>query len=152
MNAIKELKIYIGIAEKISEAGTCKRMKTGAVIVKDGCIIGTGYNGSAKGDKHCFEHGCDMEHGHCVRCVHAEVNAIINAARSGTSTVEAKMYCTHRPCHRCIKHIINSGISTVYYLNDYRDDRTTEVLTNTGYINQVYQVIKEKLHEDIHRD
>ena len=141
----KHVKMYLKIAKTISDAGTCKRARTGAVIVNNGCIIGTGYNGSAKGEAHCLDKGCDMDNGHCVRCVHAETNAIINAARSGTSTVGSVMLCTHRPCHRCMRNIINSGIEAVFYIYNYPDERTDKLVKETGFIEKIFRAFEEVL-------
>lgn len=107
------------IARAVATAGTCDRAKVGAVLVKNGAIIGTGYNGSARGDLHCATSGHIMHAGHCVRTIHAEENAILNAAKSGTSTLGATLFCTHEPCYRCCQRLINAGISRVYYWKSY---------------------------------
>lgn len=114
---------YMQKAFDFANDGTCPRARTGAIIVKDDCIIGTGFNGAARGEAHCDDIGCDMEDGHCVRAAHAEENAIVNCARSNNSTIGAVMYCTHRPCHRCLRLIINAGITHVYYCSTYADKR-----------------------------
>lgn len=111
--------MYANIARTIATYGTCKRLQVGSVIVKNDCIIGTGFNGSARGEVHCQEAGCEEQNGHCVRCVHSEANAIINAARNGVSTLGAEIVCTHQPCSICLRHIINAGIVAVYYLEAY---------------------------------
>jgi dCMP deaminase len=93
----------------------------GSVIVKNGMIVSTGYNGSPKGHKHCIDYGCIVEDDHCVRSIHSEMNAILQAARHGVSIEGAALYCTHVPCIRCARAIINSGIERVYYESDYGD-------------------------------
>lgn len=111
--------MYADIAKTVAKYGTCKRLQVGSVIVKNDCIIGTGFNGSARGEVHCHDAGCEEKHGHCVRCVHSEANAIINAARNGVSTVGAEIVCTHQPCPICLRHIINAGIVGIYFVDLY---------------------------------
>lgn len=111
---------FMRIAVATSLRSTCKKASVGAIIVKHGNIIATGYNGSASKSPHCVHQGCLLDdHGHCIRTVHAEVNAIINAAKNGSRTYGGTMYCTHRPCFNCTKAIVNSGIVSVVFLNEY---------------------------------
>ena len=109
---------FMKITNLVAERSTCMRRRVGATIVKDKKIVSTGYNGAPKGLKHCLESGCLREemgvpsgerHELC-RGAHAEQNAIIQAAGSGTSIDGATMYCTDSPCSTCTKMIINSGI------------------------------------------
>jgi len=113
---------FIKIAEDVAVRSTCDRAKVGAVLVKDKHIISTGYNGSPAGLEHCDDIGHLMVDGHCVRTVHAEVNAIIQAAVFGLATKEAVCYVTHFPCLNCTKMLINARISKLVYINDYRVD------------------------------
>ena len=101
---------------------TCPKIRVGAILVKDKEVISTGYNGAPKGMKHCIEIGCveDAE-GHCVRSLHAEVNAIMKAGRDARG---AELFCTHMPCIECCKLIINAGIKKIYYVFDYYDKRS----------------------------
>ncbi|BDG46449.1 MULTISPECIES: ComE operon protein 2 [Parageobacillus] len=101
---------------------TCTRLAVGATIVRDKRIIAGGYNGSIAGGAHCIDEGCYVIDGHCVRTIHAEMNAIIQCAKFGVPTEGAEMYVTHFPCLHCCKAIIQSGIRAVYYAKDYKND------------------------------
>lgn len=107
---------------------TCDRLKVGATIIRDNRIIAGGYNGSISGGVHCIDEGCYVIDGHCVRTIHAEMNAILQCAKFGVATEGATMYVTHFPCLNCCKAIIQSGIKTVYYANDYRNHPFAEEL------------------------
>lgn len=118
---------FMEIAQVVSKRANCSRRKVAAVIVKDNHILSTGYNGTPAGVKNCFEGGCPRCAGHiesgkgldeCL-CVHAEQNAICQAANYGVSTRGAKIYVTISPCLTCAKLIINAGISEVVYGGDY---------------------------------
>lgn len=100
---------------------TCTRLMVGATIVRDNRIIAGGYNGSVAGSVHCIDEGCYLIDGHCVRTVHAEANALLQCAKFGVPTEHADLYVTHFPCLQCSKQLIQSGIQTVYYANDYRN-------------------------------
>lgn len=105
----------------ISMRSTCNRLSVGATIVRDKRVISGGYNGSVSGEDHCIDVGCYMQEGHCLRTVHAEENAILQCSKFGSSTEGASIYVTHFPCLQCTKHIIQSGISKIYYLEDYHN-------------------------------
>jgi dCMP deaminase len=113
---------FIKIAQDVAERSTCDRAKVGAVMVKDKRILTTGFNGSPSGLHHCDEVGHLMVDGHCVRTIHAETNAIIQAALHGVSTNGATCYVTHFPCINCTKTLINAGVARIVYLDDYRVD------------------------------
>ncbi|WP_297989125.1 ComE operon protein 2 [Anoxybacillus sp.] len=100
---------------------TCTRLAVGATIVRDKRIIAGGYNGSIAGGAHCMDEGCYVEDNHCVRTIHAEMNAILQCAKFGVPTEGAEIYVTHFPCLQCCKAIIQSGIRAVYYANDYKN-------------------------------
>jgi dCMP deaminase len=100
---------------------TCTRLAVGATIVRDKRMIAGGYNGSIAGGAHCIDEGCYVEDNHCVRTIHAEMNAILQCAKFGVSTEGAEIYVTHFPCLQCCKAIIQSGIRAVYYANDYKN-------------------------------
>lgn len=117
---------FMKIAEQVATRSTCDRKHIGAVIVKDKTILSSGYNGSLRGAPHCDDAGHDMENGHCVRTVHAEANAVAQAAKNGVRIDEAEMYVTASPCLTCFKLIANCGIQTIYYKEFYRDERITE--------------------------
>lgn len=123
---------FIGIAEQVAKRSTCPRAAVGAVIVKDRRILTTGYNGAPMGLPHCTEVGCLMVDGHCVRTLHAEQNAIIQAALHGVSVQGSTMYVTHQPCLNCAKMIINAGIVRVVYGGDYPDPQACAFLSEAG--------------------
>lgn len=113
---------FINISMAVAQRSTCERAHVGAVLVKDKRILTTGFNGSPSGQGHCDDIGHLMVDGHCVRTIHAETNAIIQAALHGVSTRGAICYVTHFPCINCTKILINAGVSQVVYLNNYRTD------------------------------
>lgn len=110
---------FLDIAQVVSTRSTCKRKQVGAVIVRDKCILATGYNGSVRGAPHCTDDECLMEDGHCINTVHAELNAIIQAAKHGTSIDGAIMYVTINPCLSCFKAIANAGIKVIIHRDLY---------------------------------
>ena len=116
-------KYFMQIARDVSTRSTCDRKFVGAVIVREKMILSTGYNGSIRGLPHCDEVGHEMENGHCVRTVHAEANAIVQAARNGVGIEGADIYVTASPCYNCFKLIANSGIKRIFYGELYRDER-----------------------------
>ena len=118
---------FMDIAKVVATRATCDRKHVGAVIVRDRSILATGYNGSIRGLGHCDEEGHLMEDGHCVRTVHAEANAIVQAARNGVRLDGAMIYVTASPCWGCFRLIANAGISRVVYGEFYRDARVFEV-------------------------
>ena len=101
----------------------------GAVIVRDKAILSTGYNGSLRGMPHCTDIGCILENGHCVATVHAEANAIIQAAKNGVAIDGATIYTTASPCWPCFKLIANSGCVRIVFGEFYRDPRIFEYAT-----------------------
>ena len=123
---------FMNIAYQASRRSTCDRRHVGAVIVRDKTILSTGYNGSIRGMPHCDDVGHLMEGGHCVATVHAEANAIIQAARHGVSIGGAELYTTASPCWNCFQLIANSGIVKVYFGDLYRDVRSVEVAARIG--------------------
>lgn len=128
---------FMNIAEQVATRSTCDRKHIGAVIVRDKTILSTGYNGSLRGAPHCDEIGHDMENGHCMRTVHAEANAIAQAAKHGIMIDNAELYVTASPCLTCFKLVANAGISVIYYKEFYRDDRIKRYAEQAG-IKLVY--------------
>ncbi len=120
------------------DRGTCERRQCGCVIATpDGHIIATGYNGAPKGLPHCTDVGCLIEESRCIRAVHAEVNAIIQAARLGTAIDGAIAYCTTHPCYECCKALINVGITHIVYDKAYDSwgaDFTHELFRKAGVL------------------
>lgn len=131
---------FMDITILVSKRSTCLRRAVGAVIVKDKRILATGYNGAPSGIRHCGEVGCLREtmkiesgqrHELC-RGIHAEQNAIIQAAYHGVSIKDASLYCTNLPCIICTKMIINAGIKKIYYQEGYADELSQDMLAEAG--------------------
>ncbi len=123
---------FMNVARTVATRGTCDRKHVGAVIVRDRIILATGYNGSIRDLPHCDEVGHLMEDGHCVRTVHAEANAIVQAARSGVRIEGASAYVTASPCWGCFRSIANAGIVRVVFGEFYRDARVFDVASRLG--------------------
>ncbi|OPY90959.1 MAG: tRNA-specific adenosine deaminase [Syntrophus sp. PtaU1.Bin208] len=131
---------FMDIASLVARRSTCQRRKVGALLVKERRILATGYNGAPTGLRHCLEIGCLREqlqipsgerHELC-RGLHAEQNAIIQAALHGVGIAGATLYCTNHPCVICAKMIINAGIVSVVILDGYSDKLADEILAEAG--------------------
>lgn len=129
--------LYRAVACEIAGRSTCPRGKYGAVIVSDRGVLVFGYPGAPKGMPHCTDVGCEMvtvfgpggcRHDHCVRTIHAEMNAIIAAARKGVPTEGATLYVNSLPCKPCAMAIINAGIKEVDCYNNNFHDNGLEIL------------------------
>jgi dCMP deaminase len=123
---------FLSIAREVATRATCLRRSVGAVIVRDRRILCTGYNGSPPGQPHCTEVGCLMEDGRCIRTLHAEQNAITQAALHGVSTRGATLYCTCRPCHVCARMIVGAGLMRVVFFGDAPEGWALDVLQGAG--------------------
>jgi len=123
---------FMNIAKQAATRSTCDRKNVGAVIVKDKTILSTGYNGSIRGMPHCDEAGHMMENGHCAATIHAEANAILQAAKNGISIDNSEIYITASPCWSCFKMMANAGIKTIYYGEFYKDKRIFETAEKLG--------------------
>lgn len=130
---------FMQIAHLVKTRATCPRRQVGAVIVRDRRILATGYNGAPRGLSHCPEGGPDhdwptgcMRAGHCIRSLHAEQNALLQAAMIGVPCDGAGMYVTCQPCNTCAKMIINAGIRQVIYEGDYPDEFSLELFRESG--------------------
>jgi dCMP deaminase len=123
---------FMNIATEVASRATCDRKHVGAVIVRDRSILATGYNGSVRGLGHCDDEGHLMEDGHCVRTVHAEANAIVQAARNGMRIEGAGIYVTASPCWGCFRLIANAGIVRIVFGEFYRDPKIFEVSKTLG--------------------
>ena len=137
---------FMSMDKLVATRSTCIRRQVGAVIVKDKRVLSTGYNGSPKGSKHCDELGCirvelnvpsGTRHELC-RGVHAEQNAVIQAAYFGVSVKDSSIYTTTYPCSMCAKLIINAGIIEIVYNEGYPDDLSKELLSETGIVVRKY--------------
>lgn len=118
---------FMRIALEVAGRSTCDRKRVGAVIVRDRNILSTGYNGSVSGLEHCDDVGHMMENGHCVATIHAEANAILQAAKNGVRIERASLYVTASPCWNCFKMLANAGIRRIGYGEFYRDRRIFDV-------------------------
>jgi dCMP deaminase len=116
----------------VASRSTCNRKFVGAVIVRDKTILSTGYNGSIRKLEHCDEVGHMMENDHCVATIHAEANAILQAAKNGVCIDGATIYTTASPCWICFKFIANAGIRRICFAEFYRDERIFEIAKKTG--------------------
>ena len=152
MNRLSLDEYFINIVNEVGKRGTCDMGKSGCVIVKDKSILTTGYVGAPTGIAHCDEEGhlikkVTHEDGretlHCLRTVHAELNAIIQAAKFGTSIDGATLYCSMEPCFTCAKAIINAGIKRVVAEKRYHDSNDTYELFNKAGIEFI--VLKDEL-------
>lgn len=123
---------FINIAFTVAERSTCDRAHVGAVIVRDRRILTTGYNGAPAGLPHCDDVGHLMVDGHCVRTLHAEQNAIIQAALHGVNIAGSTIYVTHQPCLTCAKMIINAGVRHVVYAGNYPDEYSRQFFAAAG--------------------
>jgi len=128
---------FLTITRNVAERSTCTRAKVGAVIVRDKNILATGYNGAPAGMPHCIDAGClvytsrtpagEVEE-NCFRTIHAEINAIAQAAKNGASIRDADIYITHTPCIHCVKVLINTGIKRIFYEREYKRTTIEELL------------------------
>jgi dCMP deaminase len=112
---------FMELAQVVAKRSTCNRRSVGAVLVRDKRILTTGYNGSPPGLPHCTDEGCLMVEGHCVRAIHAEQNAIVQAALHGIDLSGATCYVTSSPCVHCAKMLIAAGIKRIVYLDKYTE-------------------------------
>lgn len=134
---------FLSLSDLVSTRATCQRRKVGAVLVKERKIISTGYCGSPKGTPDCFEAGCLMEDNHCIRTIHAEINAVVQAAYHGISTKGSAIYVNTLPCYHCTKVLINAGIERIVYREDYRPNPETHKLLDQAKIEMI-QLEKEE--------
>jgi dCMP deaminase len=144
---------FMQMAQVVSGRSTCLRRQVGAVIVKDKQILSTGYNGSPTGLTHCAQTGClrqklgipSGERTEICRAVHAEQNALVQAAKHGVSIDGADIYTTVQPCVLCTKLIINSGIKRVIYATPYPDKLALEIATEAEL--ELIQLIPNEVTE-----
>ena len=141
MERVSKHNYYLDIAQTVSERSTCIRKRYGAIIVKNDVIIATGYNGAPSGLRHCTDiGGCERERLHIpsgqrhelCRALHAEQNAIIQAAKVGVSTEGATIYITLQPCVICAKMLVNAGITRIVHRGEYPDPLSQSILAEAG--------------------
>lgn len=123
---------FMKIAYEVSSRSTCDRKFVGAVIVRDKTILSTGYNGSIRGMPHCDEAGHDMVDGHCIATIHAETNAVLQAAKNGVAIDRATIYTTASPCWNCFKMLANAGVTRICFGEFYREERIFRVAEKLG--------------------
>lgn len=116
-----KMNTFLNLSEVAATRATCPRLHVGTMLVKDGMVISSGYNGAPKGLKHCDDVGCKIVNGHCVRVVHSELNSLLQAAHNGVSTKDASLYTKYLPCEACAKVIINAGIARVVFRDIYKN-------------------------------
>lgn len=121
MERISWEQYFIAQSHLLALRSTCPRLAVGATIVRDNRIIAGGYNGSISGGTHCIDEGCYVVDDHCIRTIHAEVNALLQCAKFGVPTEGATLYVTHYPCVHCTKALIQAGIQKVFYADDYKN-------------------------------
>lgn len=134
-------KYFLNIAHESAKNSTCIRRQVGAVIVKNNCIVSTGYNGAPSKVTHCSDRGgclrqklniASGERHELCYGAHAEANAIFSASKNGVSIEGATLYCTTYPCSQCTKGIINSGIKEIKYIQDYNDELSKILFKESG--------------------
>lgn len=127
---------FLDVAKVFARKGTCPRLSVGAVLVAGTNILAHGYNGARRKAAHCCDVGCDVQtlngKPSCQRAVHAEANAVYNAAREGKSTVGSTLYVTHAPCQRCVDTLVQAGIVRVVYGLEYGSTTGARLLREAG--------------------
>lgn len=143
---------FLKMADVVAERSTCLRKKIGSVLVKDGMVLSTGYNGAPKGLPHCTDENCIVENGHCVRTIHSEVNAILQAAYHGVATEGASLYTQFLPCPNCSKVLINSGVKKIIFTGCYGayDNNFTKRLLRKAKVS-VLELKNESRENSINR-
>lgn len=106
----------------LSLRSTCERLSVGAILVRDKRVIAGGYNGAVSGDDHCIDVGCYVVDGHCLRTIHAEMNAVLQCSKFGIPTDGAEIYVTDFPCLQCTKSLLQAGIKKIYCMRNYHND------------------------------
>jgi dCMP deaminase len=143
---------FMDITFLVAKRATCRRRQVGAILVKDKRVLSTGYNGAPMGLAHCLDIGCLREQNNIpsgerhelCRGLHAEQNAIIQAAYHGVSVKDSILFCTNLPCIICLKMIINAGIKRIVYQNGYADELSYDMIKESGIELTEYRV-EEKI-------
>ncbi len=140
---------FLKLAMLASERATCPRMHCGCVLVKDKNVIATGYNGSIPGDEHCEDSGCMIVDNHCVRTVHAEMNALVQAAKRGHAIKDSTAYVTNMPCTNCAKSLIAAGVTRVVVFSDYHGTLATEFFKKAKVKIDKHSMPSTKINYDL---
>ncbi len=144
---------FMSQSHLLSQRSTCTRLAVGATIVREKRIIAGGYNGSISGGTHCIDEGCYVIDEHCVRTIHAEVNALLQCAKFGVPTEGAEIYVTHFPCIHCTKALIQAGIKALHYAEDYKNHPyAEEMLQQAGVFVQKVEVPPAGIPADPHEE
>ena len=139
-------------AALLASRSTCERLSVGAVLVRDKRIIAGGYNGSVAGDDHCIDKGCYLRDGHCVRTIHAEMNAILQCAKFGISMDGASLYVTDFPCLQCTKSLLQAGIREINYIRNYHNDEYAMKLIQLKQVRLRQIKIDDNILDEVHLD
>jgi dCMP deaminase len=140
---------FLKVAMLVSERATCPRMHCGCVLVRERRILSTGYNGSIPGDGHCEDIGCLIVDNHCVRTIHAEMNAILQCSIHGISTQGATAYVTNMPCTNCAKALIGAGIKEVVIFSDYHDTLAEDFFKKADVKIKRLSIPENLIHYDL---
>jgi len=140
---------FLKLAMLASERATCPRMHCGCVLVKDKNVVATGYNGSIPGDDHCEDVGCLVINNHCERTVHAEMNALVQAAKRGHGVEGTTAYITNMSCTNCAKALIAAGVKRIVIFSDFHDTLAVEFFNKAGVIIDKLPMPDLKINYDI---
>lgn len=140
---------FLKLAMLVSERATCSRMHCGCVLVKDKRILSTGYNGSIPGAEHCEDIGCLIVDNHCIRTIHAEMNAILQCSTHGISTKGATAYVTNMPCTNCAKALIAAGIKEVIIFSDYHDTKAEDFFKDANVLLRRIKIPETIINYDL---
>lgn len=148
-NRISWDQYFIAQAAILSTRSTCTRRHVGAILVKEHRIIASGYNGAVSGTPHCTEVGDYVVDGHCIRAVHAEQNALMQAASMGIAVEGSEVYVTDVPCVQCTKLLLQAGIKKINFMRDYHNDEFAESLLEEKNVALVQVSFEERTAEQI---
>jgi dCMP deaminase len=140
---------FLKIAMLVSERATCPRMHCGAVFVRNKRILTTGYNGSPPGFPHCDDEGCLVVENHCQRTIHAELNAVIQAAQHGVSLHGATLYATNMACTTCAKMVIGAGIERVVVFTHFHDTLASQFFSQAKIPVELVEMPKREIDYDL---
>ena len=139
---------FLKVAMLVSERATCPRMHCGCVLVRDKQILSTGYNGSVPGEPHCEDEGCRVADNHCIRTIHAEMNAILQCSSHGVSTRDSVAYVTNMPCTNCAKALIAAKVKEVVIFSDFHDTLAEEFFATSGVKLRRLNIPESLIHYD----
>jgi dCMP deaminase len=142
---------FLKVAMLVSERATCPRMHCGCVLVREKQILSTGYNGSIPGDRHCEDDGCIIVDNHCIRTIHAEMNAILQCSSHGISTQGSTAYITNMPCTNCAKALITAGIKEIVIFSDYHDTLAEEFFKKANVNIKRLSIPNKNIEYDLDR-